>query len=556
MQDPISILLVSESSDSARTFTKTIENSKFALVESVDEIPKALELLQAKSFPLILCDSSISKESSANLLSLIRKKKINTHFVLLVNPRDESWGDEMVKLGAYDYIIKNDGEAERIPHFLRNIYDRIAPNTMERNLEEEIRKQRISLHEINQKLEAFSIRDELTDIYNHRYFQEKLGEEFSRAKRYNHSLSCMMLDIDYFKSINDVRGHLVGDEILKELAQFLVDLSRQADVVARYGGEEFVILLPHISYEGASFVAERVRKAIAEKVFLAGRFNTKLTVSIGLASFPEDSVQKSNDLVIFADQALYRAKGAKGRNSVCAYSSIMKEIEDQTSALQFSADKMVEFRRRLIDVSEMAKRAYIESTKTLVYALEAKDKYTLGHAARVGQYSAMIAKEMGLPEDDVITIEHAGLLHDVGKACISDEILLKPGAFTNAEYEKMREHPILGYQIMKPIKFLREEALITLHHHEWFNGQGYPHRLKGKEIPIGARIVAVLDAYDTMRAAGSRYKKAMSSLDSLKELIRCSGTQFDPEVVMALSRVLIKRGEVSEKDLEGVKPKA
>jgi len=504
---------------------------------------------------MILCDSTIPKENCLDLLSEVQKKPPGIPFVLLIENGEEDFGEEMLKFGGYDYIVKTGEQLKKIPHLVQNMYDRFRLGSKEKKLEEEIRKQRISLHEINQKLENFSIRDELTGIYNHRFLQEKLDEEFSRAKRYTHSLSCLMIDIDYFKSINDVRGHLVGDEILKELAGLLTDLSRQMDIVARYGGEEFVVLLPHIGYEGANLLAERLRKAILEKVFLAGRFNLKLTVSIGVSSYPDDPIRKFNDLVLFADQAIYRAKGSKGRNSVCSYTSIMREIEAQTSALQFNADKMVEFRRRLLDVSETAKRAYIESTKTLVYALEAKDKYTLGHAARVAQYAAMIAKEMNLPEEEVITIEHAGLLHDVGKACISDEILLKPGAFTNAEYEKMKEHPILGYQIMKSVKFLKEEALIVLHHHEWFNGQGYPHRLKGKEIPVGARIVSILDAYDTMRAAGARYKKAMTCLESVKELIRSSGTQFDPEVVAALIRVLVRRGEVDEKELDQGKVK-
>ncbi|MBI4368189.1 MAG: HD domain-containing protein, partial [Candidatus Omnitrophica bacterium] len=140
--------------------------------------------------------------------------------------------------------------------------------------------------------------------------------------------------------------------------------------------------------------------------------------------------------------------------------------------------------------------------------------------------------------------EHAGLLHDIGKISIPDEILLKPGAFTHAEYEKMKEHPVLGYQIVKPIKFLAEEALIILHHHEWYNGEGYPNRLKGKEIPQGARIVSVLDAYDTMRAAGGRYKRTLNCEESVRELIEHAGTQFDPEVVLHFVQVLLKRGDL------------
>ena len=158
---------------------------------------------------------------------------------------------------------------------------------------------------------------------------------------------------------------------------------------------------------------------------------------------------------------------------------------------------------------------------------------------------AMVAKEMGLSDDEVRVIEHAALLHDIGKISISDEVLMKPEAYTHEEYEKMSVHPVLGYQIVKPIKFLAEEALIILHHHEWYNGEGYPHRLKGREIPLGARVVAVLDAYDTMRVAGGGYKRTLSCEEAVRELIEHAGTQFDPEVVLHFVHALIKRGDLN-----------
>ncbi|MBI4388307.1 MAG: diguanylate cyclase [Candidatus Omnitrophica bacterium] len=546
MEKALRILLLSSSKELAYSISQSFEKSRKGIVIQAATLEKACELLSSTSFDIVFFDELLKKEICFGFLAELEKRGLNLPLVLLVDSEKTSMIAEAVKQGAFDYLVKTKDQVERISELTQSILNRFALMLREKRLENEVAKQRASLHEINQKLEAFAIHDELTGIYNHRYFQEKLYEEFLRARRYGHPLSCLMLDIDYFKSINDVRGHLVGDEVLKELAHILKALVRQMDVIARYGGEEFAILLPHVGYEGAVLFAERAKAAISDNTFLAGRYDLKLTVSVGVSSYPDDALQKHDDLLAFADRGLFHAKGDRGRNSICCYSNIMREIMERTPFLQMSGDKVAEFRKRLLDVSETAKRAYIESTKALVYALEAKDKYTLGHAARVGQYSAMVAREMGLSEDDVITIEHAGLLHDVGKVCISDEILLKQGPFTLEEYEKMKEHPTLGYRIVKPIKFLREEALIILHHHEWFNGQGYPHKLKGKEIPTGARIVSVLDAYDTMRAAGARYKKTLSCEEAVKELVKQSGTQFDPEAVQGLIRVLVKRGEISE----------
>lgn len=388
-------------------------------------------------------------------------------------------------------------------------------------------------------------RDELTGLYNHRFFQEKMTEEFLRAARYRYSLSCLMIDIDSFKEINSTRGYPVGDEILKELSWLFTSYLRRADTVARYGGEEFVILLPHLDYEEAYFLADRLRQKIVNHSFMVKTdLSLKLTISIGVSSYPEDLADRKETLLFFADKALYRAKGSGG-NHVFLYRNIVKEYAGTILEFKFNDEKVNEFRQRLFDVSEMAKRAYIEATKALVNALEAKDSHTMGHAARVGHDSALVARQMGLGEDDIRIIEHAGLLHDIGKICIADEILLKPGAYNHEEYEKMKSHAVLGYQIVKPIKFLAEEALIILHHHEWYNGEGYPQRLKGKEIPLGARVVSVLDAYDTMRTAGGRYKRTLNCEEAVHELIEHSGTQFDPQVVLRFIQLLIQKKDLS-----------
>ena len=335
----------------------------------------------------------------------------------------------------------------------------------------------------------------------------------------------------------------MGDEILKSAAELLLESCRLSDLIARFGGEEFVILLPHVDYQGAFELGERLCEVFARKTFLPESHQLSVTASIGIASFPDDMLKNRNDLINFAEQALFRAKAA-GRNRVILYRDILPTIGEMLPKIKISEEKVLEFQKRLSEIADTARRGYIESSKALIMALESKDPYTAGHSSHVARLSMQVAEAMGLPLDEAEVIEHAGLLHDIGKICISDDILLKPERLTLAEYEAMKQHPYLGYRILKPIKFLQQEATLILHHHEWFNGQGYPCRLAHNEIPVGARIISVVDSYDTMRHAGGRYKKTISVADAVNELIACAGTQFDPEVVQAFVQVLLMRKEL------------
>jgi len=186
----------------------------------------------------------------------------------------------------------------------------------------------------------------------------------------------------------------------------------------------------------------------------------------------------------------------------------------------------------------------------LILALDSKDRLTAGHSANTAKLAAETGEHIGMSPEELETLYHGALLHDIGKLCIPDKVLLKPGKLTFDEYEAMKQHPYLGYKILKPIKLLQEESILVFHHHEWYNGQGYPVGLKGSEIPLGARIIAVIDAYDTMISAGERYKEKMMVRECVRELVRCSGTQFDPVVVKAFIQVLKKRGDLKDTDYD------
>ncbi len=522
-------------------------------LDIIKSVSDAIEKLKNNHYHVILAHYVPNANGNGNgngngyglneIFTEIHRRRLSTPVILMVDPEGENYARKALKIGATDYLIKSDEEIRKLPERLWTIYRNYELHANTEDLVDEINLQNVRLLETNDKLRNLSVRDQLTGLFNHRHLQERLVDEFARASRHSYPISCILVDLDQFHEINEQRGHAVGDEILKEAAGLLTESSRVSDLIARFGGEEFALILPHIDYIGAQEVGERLRQYFAKHTFLADSERITLTISVGISSFPEDAMKHRSDLFGFADQALFRAKSG-GRNCVFLYRDILPTIGETLPHLKISSERVLEFQRKLSEIADQARRGYIESSRALIKALESKDKFTAGHSGRVASLSLQVAETMGLTLDEAEMVEHAGLLHDIGKICISDDILLKPERLSLAEYEAMKQHPYLGYRILKPIKFLQEEATLVLHHHEWFNGQGYPCRLTKNEIPLGARIVAVVDSYDTMRVAGGRYKKIITVEDAVAELISCSGTQFDPEAVQAFVQVLLMRKDL------------
>ena len=521
------------------------KNGSQTRFEVTRNLQETIDKLKENSYQVILVgDSSPNEEDLTPLLTELSRRKISTPLILMVNPEEERQAQQALRLGVSGYVLKTESQLKDFPRRIQDIFRTRQLGEHHEELEEQIAGTHDKLFEVNEKFRKLSIKDDLTQLYNHRFLQEKLEEEFTRAVRYHHPLSCMMVDLDQFRHTNEALGHVLGDEILKEAAAILVESCRTSDLISRFGGEEFAVILPHVDYQGASELAERLRCLFAERTFLADSNRLSLTVSIGVSCFPDDAIKHRAELLDFADRALFRAKAA-GRNRVSLYRDHLPTLAETLPHLKISEDKVLDFQRRLADIADAARKGYVESSKALIAALESKDRFTAGHAGSVARLSMQVAEAMGLSLDEAEVVEHAGLLHDIGKICISDDILLKPERLTLAEYEAMKQHPYLGYRIVKPIKFLQQEASLILYHHEWFNGQGYPCRLARNEIPLGSRIVAVIDSYDTMRHAGGRYKKTVSVEEAVNELIACSGVQFDPEVVQAFIQVLLMRKELN-----------
>jgi PAS domain S-box/diguanylate cyclase (GGDEF) domain/uncharacterized domain HDIG len=381
----------------------------------------------------------------------------------------------------------------------------------------------------NKELIELSITDGLTGLYNHRFIQERFEFEFKRIKRYGGHLACMMIDIDHFKIVNDTYGHQFGDHVLREIAKIIQSKSREVDICGRYGGEEFMIIT-NVILEYAMMFATKIHAAIDQYPFMADGRQVHVTVSIGVADFQED-LKSRHELIEHADQALYQAK-EDGRNLI----RIWKEHsgEDEPSIDHISVQ---ELKTKFVSLSQQVRASYMDYTNALVKAVDAKDPFTKEHSQNVSLYAVEIAQASGLPEREVEIIKYASLLHDIGKISIAQEILLKTDPLTADEYKILQKHPMVGVTILKDIKFLEKEIPIILHHHERFDGKGYPQGLMGREIPLGARIVAVADAFDAM-TSGRGYKEKLTIDEAIDELQRGSGSQFVPEIVETFVRIL------------------
>ena len=353
-------------------------------------------------------------------------------------------------------------------------------------------------------------RDPLTDLLNHRAFYRRLEEEAARAQRDGTSLTAVMLDLDNFKFFNSAYGHAVGDDVLKLVAARLSALCRPYDTLARFGGDEFALLLP-VGTEGrdadavAAEVVARLRADLRGLTFQPdGQVSAiPLTVTLGAARFPHETQDRMR-LVALADERLRRSKSGGEAES--------------------PADRM---RRTL--AREVESFSLLDA---LVTAVDNKDRYTARHSEDVMECGLLIARQLALSEAEQNIIALAALVHDVGKIGVPDFILRKPGRLTDEEFDAVKQHPQMGAIMVSSVAGLEDTLPAVRHHHERWDGGGYPAGLRGDEIPQMARLMAVADAFSAM-TTDRPYRQGMSRDQACSILRDGAGFQWDPECVTA-----------------------
>jgi diguanylate cyclase (GGDEF)-like protein len=355
--------------------------------------------------------------------------------------------------------------------------------------------------------------DPLTGLLNRRGFEEVFDVELERARRTDSSLSVIVGDLDRFKEVNDSFGHAAGDDALRRVGERILMAKRSWDSAARIGGEEFAIVAPETDEHGAYTLAERLRLEIEQTFDPPG--TGQLTVSFGIVTFPIHG-QTAAALLQAADQALYAAKRL-GRNRAVISSA---EVPGILRAARDGDEGHVEL-ATLLNLAE---------------ALDVRESGSASHSQRVGRYAELIARELGFAPDAVERMRIAGILHDVGRVGVPDELLARRGPLSDAEWEWIRAHPAVGARMLETTDF-GDIGEWVLAHHERPDGTGYPNGRSAGEVPLEAAIIGVADAYEAM-TAGRPYRAALDPGAAAEELRRGAGRQFDETAVEALLRIV------------------
>ena len=414
-----------------------------------------------------------------------------------------------------------------------------------------------------QKAQEQAITDGLTGVKTHRFFMEALSSEWKRSSRAGRSFALVLMDLDRFKFVNDFYGHLEGDLVLQRVGQILETNCRRSDVVARYGGDEFVILMPETTMEQARQLSSKLRGWVAADPLLREK---NISASFGIASYPLHG-SSPQELIQVADASMYLSKHQGGntvstadhvdpkearrwkRDVLEAYLGVtlkrlfstgpeafeeiyqrLRQFSDSLPATEASGAESAEGAHAL-------PQSILDTVTSLAYAIDAKDQYTQGHSQKVSAYAALLAEAMGMSEVEVEEIRLGAVLHDVGKVGIPEQILNKSGPLNHDEWETMKTHVLYGGRLLEPLVALARIRQMVLHHHEFFDGSGYPEALAGDTIPLGARIITIADSYDTITSDRS-YKKGRTSEEALTELERCANSQFDPQLIAAFVRAM------------------
>jgi diguanylate cyclase (GGDEF)-like protein/putative nucleotidyltransferase with HDIG domain len=515
-----------------RAVSETLEADQ-VLVSAVNELQS---ILPSNDVLIWYCDPRLPDEDQVLQLSgafgLTGDRDIyhlshllnasDTSGLLRVGDRDPSHGDEALlfaplkarhrRMGMIGLLRLRDGFASSDVDLLESIGVEVGT----------------ALYNARRYAEAVdeADRDPLSGLYNHRAVHQRLAQELAESIASGRPIAVLMMDVNNFKRFNDAHGHLTGDQVLRSVAAALTGVFGVGAVIGRYGGDEFVVVIPAATPDTAlakgcellAWMRERAIQVVSELRPIP------VSLTIGISSFPDDG-ETVNELLGVADANLYAAKS--------------EQMEIMLT------------RDRKSSCAVLPKTSSYNVLDSMVKAVDAKDRYTRRHSEDVTEYAIWIAEELGLSDEHAAAIKVCGLLHDIGKIGVPDDLLKKPGRLTSAEYEVMKRHPALGAGIVGTVPGDSTVLGAIRHHHERWDGLGYPDGLSGLEIPLIARILSVADAVSAM-ATDRPYRTRLGWDQVLFEVGSNSGTQFDPDIADAFIRTARKRTAVQAVQSQGV----
>ncbi len=397
---------------------------------------------------------------------------------------------------------------------------------------EEFLKLKQENKKLRKNLEEVRIKDPYLNCFSWRYFLENISQIIEKTKKQKSSLSLIIFDIDYFRQINQTYGWEFANYVIKKAIKTVKKLlSPQVDII-RYREDAFIILLPFYSLKEAKKVAERIKRHIDDYKFRFKKITTKINVSMGVVNTKEDNLYNYQEIIIALEETLRNSK-IRGGNQVTLYQNLLKEKESFSE----ETTNIEGLRRRIQYLNKEMNQTLLDMIYGFAKAIETQDLSTARHVEYVAKIAKKIAKELGLSPQQINDVYHAAILHDLGKIGISSKILLKRGKLTKEEEKIIKIHPWLGAEILRDIHVLKGTIPAILYHHERWDGTGYPLGLKGEEIPLSARIVALADVYAALTSRRP-YRKAYSQKRAIQIIKEERGKAFDPKVVDTFLKIV------------------
>ncbi len=475
-----------------------------------------------KDYPVVIFDFNFLKKRKNTDLSFLKHK-----VSLLCFDKDSDISiDKIKKLNFFDYFSKESSKSEIL--FKIKKAKEVA----------KLKDKKLHLENKRATKESRSdnliLVDSLTGCYNWRYFLTEAKRQLVRSKRHSEKVSFVGIDIDHFRQINEIYGVKVADKVIKDMVKLLNKTLRKEDILSRWREDEFFIIAPYLDKKHTATAAYRFKDIIAGHSFRYKDVRLRIKASVGAISFPEDSISSSKDVVIALDNTIAQAKRRGGDTVV-----ISSRLQSKPVIKNKNRATIKEMREKVEKLNVLLNKDILDVIYGFARAIEAKDAYTGFHAEDTVRVAKNIAQELNLPQNEVEDIEHAAVLHDLGKIGIDEKILAKKGPLNVKEKEVIKAHPSIASEILKDIHGLRGAVPGVLYHHEHFDGSGYPLGLKGDEIPLAARIVAVADVYQAL-ISDRPYRKAYSKDEAIEIIKKESGSHFDPKITKIFLRVIKK----------------